>query len=63
MKRLAPTKNGLFDLSDPQLLVKFRRAASDYSARSLKSKRTAKAALIRDGILTKKGRLTKNYSR
>jgi hypothetical protein len=52
-----------FNLDDPGLLGKFKRAAQAYSALSLKSKETARAALIRDGILTKSGRLTKNYSR
>jgi len=52
-----------FNVDDPDLVKKFKKAARAYSARSLKSKKTAMAALIRDGILTKSGRLTKNYSR
>jgi len=52
-----------FNLDDPDLLGKFKKAAQTYSARTLKSKKTAKAALVRDGILTKSGRLTKNYNR
>lgn len=51
-----------FNVDDPDLLRKFKKAAQKYSARSLKSKRSARAALIRDGIVTKSGRLTKNYS-
>ncbi len=52
-----------FDINDPNVLEKFKKAAADDSKRSLKSKQAAQATLIKEGILTKSGRLTKNYSR
>ena len=52
-----------FDIDDPDLLERFKKAADAERARTLKSKKTARAALVRAGILTKSGRLTKNYNR
>jgi hypothetical protein len=63
MSKPRPIMATRFNLDDPDLLRKFKKAARTYSARSLKSKKTARAALVRDGIVTKSGRLTKNYSR
>lgn len=63
MSKPRPTMPSRFNLDDPDLLRKFKMAANALSSRSLKSKRSARAALVKDGILTKTGRLTKNYSR
>lgn len=63
MSKSSPITARRFNLDDPDLLRKFKKAAQNYRARSLKSKKSARAALIKDGILTKSGRLTKNYSR
>ncbi len=51
----------LFDPDDPDLLRKFEKAAKEASRRSLKSKRAARATLMKEGFITKSGRLTKNY--
>ncbi|HEY0395165.1 MAG TPA: hypothetical protein VGD01_11785 [Candidatus Elarobacter sp.] len=52
-----------FSLDDPDLLRKFKKAAKKAGQQSLKSKRSARATLLREGFITKSGRLTKNYSR
>ncbi len=54
---------GRFSLDDPDLLRKFKKAAKEAGLRSLKSKRAARATLLKEGFITKSGRLTKNYSR
>lgn len=51
----------LFDIDDPDLLRKFKEAIKKAGRRSLKSKRAARAALQKEGFITKSGRLTKNY--
>lgn len=50
-----------FNLDDPDLLRKFKKAAKEASRRSLKSKRATRARLMKEGFITKSGRLTKNY--
>jgi len=50
-----------FNLDDPDLLRNFKKAAKEASRRSLKSKRAARARLMKEGFITKSGRLTKNY--
>jgi len=61
MSKRRPTVVSRFDINDPDLLSKFKKAAKRLSAVTLKSKASARAALIEDGIITKSGRLTKNY--
>jgi len=51
----------LFNPDDPDLLRKFEKAIEKAGRRSLKSKRTARAALMKEGFITKSGRLTKRY--
>ena len=60
-KKVATTSH--FSLDDPDLLRKFKKAAKEAGQRSLKSKQSARATLVREGFITKSGRLTKNYSR
>jgi hypothetical protein len=52
-----------FSLDDPDLLRKFKKAAKEAGEQSLKSKQSARATLVREGFITRSGRLTKNYSR
>lgn len=52
-----------FDINNPKLLHLFKEAAAADSRRSLKTVESARATLIKEGIVTKSGRLTKNYSR
>ena len=51
----------LFDPDDPDLLRKFEKAIEKAGRRSLKSKRAARAKLMKLGFITKSGRLTKKY--
>jgi hypothetical protein len=49
------------DLNSPEFLKRFHAAAKRFNARGTKSKRAALAILVKEGIYTKKGNLTKNY--
>lgn len=49
------------DITTPEALEIFRKAAAAFSARTNKSRKTALAALVKEGIYTKAGKLTKNY--
>ena len=62
MAKSKPIMTNGFNLDDPQLLKKFKKAARTYGARFGTSKDAARARLVEEGILTKTGRLTKNYS-
>ena len=63
MRKVKPAMISRFSLDDPDLLEKFKNAAKEAGKRSLKSKRAARATLVKEGFITKSGRLTKNYSR
>ena len=49
------------DITTPEALEIFRKAAAAFSASTNKSRKTALAALVKEGIYTKAGKLTKNY--
>ena len=53
--------NRFTDLSSPEALNVFREAAKAYDKRINRSPETARQALISEGILTKSGKLSKNY--
>lgn len=50
------------DLTSPEAVKRFRSAAKSFTVRATKSKQAAMAILVKEGIYTKKGKLTKNYS-
>jgi hypothetical protein len=50
-----------FKINSPSVLNHFREIAAQASRRSLKSKSAARKVLISEGIVTRTGRLTKNY--
>jgi len=57
-------KNGagsVADLSSPEALERFRKAAEAFAARANRSRETAKRLLISEGIYTKSGKLARNY--
>ena len=49
------------DITTPEAYEMFRKAAEAFTARVTKSRATALAALVKEGIYTKDGKLTKNY--
>jgi len=52
------------DILAPDAVEQFRRAAAVFTANILQSpnpQRAARRQLVKDGILTRTGRLTKNY--
>jgi hypothetical protein len=51
-----------FDLSSPEAVERFRKAAKAFNARSTKSQAAARKVLVDEGIYTKSGKLTKHYS-
>ena len=52
-------KSGQLDGNDPALLVRFKKAAAEYGKDT--SREASLARLVKEGIATKNGRLTKNY--
>lgn len=50
------------DLSSPQAVERFRKAAAVFTARAIKSRESALKVLVGEGIYTKSGKLTKRYS-
>ena len=61
MKARQPA-NEKFDLNSPECLERFRKAAAAFTARATKSQAIARKVLVDEGIYTKSGKLTKNYS-
>ena len=61
MQRKVPKTFPNNDITTPEALEIFRKAAEAYAARTNKSRKTALAALVKEGIYTKDGKLTKNY--
>jgi len=51
-----------FELSSPEALERFRKAAKAFTTRSTKSQAAARKVLVAEGIYTKSGKLTKHYS-
>jgi hypothetical protein len=49
------------DLSSPEALEGFRKAAEAFAARANRSRETARRLLISEGIYTKSGKLARNY--
>ena len=49
------------ELTSPEALERFRRAAKAFTTRAVKSKAAAREVLIKEGIYTKSGKLTKQY--
>jgi hypothetical protein len=49
------------DLNSAEFLKRFRAAAKKFNARATRSKKAALDILVKEGIYTKKGNLTKNY--
>lgn len=50
-----------WDFNSPKCLELFRKAAKEATAEATKSQATARQVLIKDGIITKSGKLTKKY--
>lgn len=51
----------VYDLNSPEAVEEFRVAARELTKRETVSREAARAALVKMGIHTKTGRLTKNY--
>jgi hypothetical protein len=49
------------DLSSPQAVARFRKAAKAFTARATKSQAIARQVLIQEGIHTNSGKLAKRY--
>ena len=58
-KRAATT--GPADLSSPEAVEHFRKAAAEFMEKFGRSKESAMKVLVEAGIYTKSGKLTKNY--
>jgi hypothetical protein len=55
----APTQ---LELTSPEAVERFRKAAKAFTTRATKSQATARKVLVNEGIYTKSGKLTKRYS-
>ena len=49
------------DLRSPTFARDFRKAAREFTARVTATPEAARAQLVKEGILTKSGKLSKNY--
>lgn len=49
------------DFSSPEFLERFYKAADAFDAKHNSSKKAARAQLHKEGVLTKKGKLTRFY--
>ena len=61
VKRKTSQTSGRLDPNDPQSVERFRKAAEAFTARATKSREIALQVLVKEGICTKSGKLTKNY--
>jgi hypothetical protein len=52
----------LSDLSGPRAVEGFRKAANAFTSDATRSEASARKVLIDEGIYTKSGKLSKNYS-
>ena len=50
-----------WDFNSPECLEIFLKEAKEFTARATKSPATARQVLIKEGIITRSGKLTKNY--
>ncbi|HYZ86424.1 MAG TPA: hypothetical protein VE621_18565 [Bryobacteraceae bacterium] len=50
------------ELSSPEAVERFRRAAKAFTTRATKSQAAARKILVEEGIYTKSGKLAKRYS-
>ena len=55
-KRIIP-----FDPADPRVLARIKKASASNKRDFARSKASAVRALVRDGVLTKTGRIAKHY--
>ena len=51
----------VFDLTSPEFVKQFKKAAKAFTRRATRSKEAALKVLVDEGICTPTGRLTKNY--
>jgi hypothetical protein len=49
-------------MNSPEALERFRRAAEAFTVHAIRSQATARRVLAEEGIYTKTGKLTKQYS-
>jgi hypothetical protein len=61
MKKAAKKSAIVVRIGEPGAVEAFRRAAEEFNRKANRSKRTARATLVREGILTPGGKLTANY--
>ena len=61
LKSKAPRSSVLLDLNTPEAVERFRKAAKAFTARATKSQEIARQVLVKEGIYTKAGKLTKHY--
>jgi hypothetical protein len=50
-----------FDVNDPTVFERFEKAAAVHTRASTRSKSSARKTLIREGILTRSGKIAKKY--
>jgi hypothetical protein len=50
-----------FDLNDPSIVKEFEKAAADHKREASSSPATARETLMKEGVLTKSGRLAPKY--
>jgi hypothetical protein len=51
----------VWDINSPDAVERFREAAKAFTKAATRSREAALAVLIKEGICTKSGRLTRNY--
>jgi hypothetical protein len=61
MRREKHAGQVLNDLSSAQSLKQFREGAAAFTSRATQSKAAALKLLVQEGIVTRSGKLTKNY--
>jgi hypothetical protein len=50
-----------FEFTSPDSIEQFRKAAEAFNTRSMRSQAAARKVLVKEGIYTKSGKLTKRY--
>jgi hypothetical protein len=60
-KNNEPVKSVPMDLTTPEAVERFRKAAEDFTREALQSKDAALKALVDAGIYTKSGKLATKY--
>lgn len=51
----------MWDINSPDAVERFREAAKAFTKAATQSREAAIAVLVKEGIYTKSGKLTKNY--